>query len=100
MTNPLSTAIPDRAMKPTAAEIESRGRIAGVYDKGKAALIVIETETAEKGGEKLFTNRFSIFARGEGGFGGEAGPKAAGISPSSTSTGNDTSPPSPKASNW
>ncbi len=66
---------------PTAAEIESRGRIAAVYDKGKAALIVIETETAEKGGEKLFTNRFSIFARGEGGFGGESGPKAGNVAP-------------------
>ena len=27
-------------------------------------------------GEPLFTNRFSLFLRGEGGFGGEAGPKA------------------------
>jgi acyl dehydratase len=66
---------------PVAAEIESRGRVAGIYDKGKAALIVIETETSEKGGDKLFTNRFSIFARGEGGFGGESGPKAGNVAP-------------------
>jgi len=61
---------------PVQAKIESAGRIAGIYDKGKAALIVIEVETREVGGAPLFTNRFSIFARGEGGFGGEAGPKA------------------------
>ncbi len=61
---------------PTAAEIESQGRIAGIYDKGKAAVIMIETETREKGGDPLFTNRFSLFARGEGDFGGEPGPKA------------------------
>lgn len=61
---------------PVQAKIESAGRIAGIYDKGKAALIVIEVETKEVGGAPLFTNRFSIFARGEGGFGGEAGPKA------------------------
>ena len=59
---------------PVEAEIESTGRVAGVYDKGKAALIVLEVETREKNGAPLFTNRFSLFARGEGGFGGESGP--------------------------
>jgi acyl dehydratase len=60
---------------PTAAKVVTRGRVAGVYDKGKAALVVIEADTATDQGEKLFTNRFSIFCRGEGGFGGEPGPK-------------------------
>ncbi|MEX2205240.1 MAG: MaoC/PaaZ C-terminal domain-containing protein [Myxococcota bacterium] len=66
---------------PVRAKIESQGRIAGIYDKGKAALIVVEVETKEQGGAPLFTNRFSIFARGEGGFGGEAGPKVGNESP-------------------
>jgi acyl dehydratase len=66
---------------PVRAKIESEGRIAGIYDQGKAALIVIEVETKEQGGAKLFTNRFSIFARGEGGFGGESGPKVGNESP-------------------
>jgi len=66
---------------PVQAKIESNGRIAGIYDKGKAALIVVEVETREKGGAPLFTNRFSIFARGEGGFGGESGPKAGNDAP-------------------
>ncbi len=66
---------------PVEAEVVNQPRIAGIYDKRKAALIVMEVETSEKGGDKLFTNRFSIFARGEGGFGGEAGPKAGNAAP-------------------
>ena len=66
---------------PANAEIESRGRVAELWDKGKACLAVIEMDTSEKGGEKLFTNRFSLFLRGEGGFGGEAGPKAGNAAP-------------------
>jgi acyl dehydratase len=61
---------------PLMAEIVSEGRVTGLYDKGKAALIVLEVETKEKStGDKLFTNWFSVFARGEGGFGGDSGPK-------------------------
>jgi acyl dehydratase len=67
---------------PTSAEVENETRLAGIYDKGKAALIVLEVATKLKGGEPLFTNRFSIFARGEGGFGGEAGPKPSNEAPS------------------
>jgi acyl dehydratase len=66
---------------PTAAQIESQVRIAGIYDKGKAALVVLEVATKEQGGAPLFTNRFSLFLRGEGGFGGDAGPKAGNEAP-------------------
>ena len=66
---------------PANAALESQPRIAGVYDKGKAALVVIEVETREKSGEPLFTNRFSLFLRGEGGFGGESGPAAGNEAP-------------------
>jgi acyl dehydratase len=61
---------------PPMAKITSQPRVAGIYDKGKAALVVLEVESRESGGEKLFTNRFSLFLRGEGGFGGDSGPKA------------------------
>jgi len=62
---------------PPAAKIKSSARVAGIYDKGKAALIVLEVASREAdSGAPLFTNRFSIFARGEGGFGGDSGPKA------------------------
>jgi acyl dehydratase len=66
---------------PIEAAVESEARVADVFDKGKAALIIMEVKTKEKGGAPLFTNRFSIFARGEGGFGGEAGPKVGNAAP-------------------
>ncbi len=60
---------------PVAATIKSVGRIAGIYDKDKAALVVLETEVSDaKDGSRLFTNVSSLFMRGEGGWGGERGP--------------------------
>lgn len=52
----------------------TRTRISEVWDKGKAAVIVQEGETVDADGKPLWTTRSSIFARGEGGFGGERGP--------------------------
>jgi acyl dehydratase len=67
---------------PTAATVYSKGKVAELWDKGKACLCVIEVTTYEgKGGDPLFTNRFSLFLRGEGGFGGEPGPKAGNQAP-------------------
>jgi acyl dehydratase len=61
---------------PTRAKVVTTGKVAGLYDKGKACLAVLETETKDEDGDVLFVNRFSLFLRGEGGFGGESGPKA------------------------
>lgn len=67
---------------PVEAEVESSGKVAGIYDKGKAALVVLEMETRLKGqSAPLFVNRFSLFLRGEGGFGGESGPAAGNAAP-------------------
>ncbi len=66
---------------PPQARVSSRGKVVGIYDKQKAALVVLEVETRDEAGDKLFTNRFSLFLRGEGGFGGESGPKAGNIPP-------------------
>lgn len=52
----------------------TRTRISELWDKGKAAVIVQEGETVDADGNPLWTTRSSIFARGEGGFGGERGP--------------------------
>lgn len=66
---------------PPQAKVVHKSRVADIFDKGKAALIILEVETAEEGGDPLFVNRISIFARGEGGFGGESGPKAGNQAP-------------------
>jgi acyl dehydratase len=60
---------------PTSARTRSRGRVADVFDKGKAALVILEYETSDESGSPLYTTRMSAFIRGEGGFGGPAGPK-------------------------
>ncbi len=62
---------------PAAAEVETTARVAHVYDKGKGALVVVETTSATDAGEVLCVNRFSSFLRGEGGFGGDSGPALA-----------------------
>lgn len=48
-------------------------KVAAVYDKGKAAVLVLRTEAADDEGP-LWTSDAQIFVRGEGGFGGERGP--------------------------
>jgi len=65
---------------PTAAELKTQSKIAEIWDKGKAALVVLEATSSDAEGP-LFTNRFSLFLRGEGGFGGEPGPKAGNKAP-------------------
>ena len=66
---------------PTAATITNKAKIAEIWDKGKAALVVLQVDTSDEQGNPLFTNRFSLFLRGEGGFGGESGPKAGNQAP-------------------
>ncbi|MDN4172164.1 MaoC/PaaZ C-terminal domain-containing protein [Nocardioides sp. SOB77] len=60
-------------------------RVAEVWDKGKAAVVVLEstavTGGGEGGGEPLWTSRMQIWARGEGGFGGEPGPEESWAAP-------------------
>lgn len=66
---------------PTQATVSTSGRIAAIYDKGRAAVAVLETATKDGDGETLFVNRFALFLRGEGGFGGDPGPKAGNEAP-------------------
>jgi acyl dehydratase len=82
---------------PTAATVVNSGKVAELWDKGKACLAVLESETKLKEtGEPLFTNRFSLFLRGEGGFGGEAGPKAGNAAPDRAPDGEIESPSLPQ----
>jgi len=62
---------------PTTGNIQTTGRITNVYDKGKGALLLLETTSSDSTGQPLFINRFAAFLRGEGGFGGESGPPPA-----------------------
>jgi acyl dehydratase len=59
---------------PVEGSARSVTKVAGVYDKGTAAVVVTETTVTGTDGAPLWTNTSSIFARGEGGFGGERGP--------------------------
>ncbi|SFQ08778.1 Acyl dehydratase [Amycolatopsis arida] len=58
---------------PVEGKAVARPRIVDVLDKGSAAVIVQETAVADQDGGPLWTTRSSIFARGEGGFGGHRG---------------------------
>ncbi|MCB0948120.1 MAG: MaoC family dehydratase N-terminal domain-containing protein [Mycobacterium sp.] len=49
-------------------------RFTEIWDKGKAAVIWSETTVNDPDGTLLWTQKRSIFARGEGGFGGDRGP--------------------------
>jgi acyl dehydratase len=66
---------------PTKGELTTSGKVTGVYDKGKGALVTIEATTVDASGETLFTNTSGIFLRGAGGFGGERGPETGNAAP-------------------
>lgn len=59
---------------PTSGSATLHSRVADIWDKGKAAVIVSEGTAVADDGTELWTVRSSVFARGEGGFGGERGP--------------------------
>jgi acyl dehydratase len=58
---------------PTDGQAVAQSRIADVWDKGKAAVIIQEATVTTPTGDPLWTTRSGIFARGEGGFGGSRG---------------------------
>jgi acyl dehydratase len=60
---------------PVEGTVTATARVTGVYDKGKGALVVTESTAVLTGGEPLATNRSALFIRGEGGFGGDRGPR-------------------------
>jgi NAD(P)-dependent dehydrogenase (short-subunit alcohol dehydrogenase family)/acyl dehydratase/putative sterol carrier protein len=62
---------------PPEGNLTTEGQITHYYDKGKGkgALVVAESDTYHSNGKKLFTSIITIFARLDGGFGGENAPK-------------------------
>jgi acyl dehydratase len=61
---------------PVAGTVSITTKVAGMYDKGSAALVVLESESRHTGsGALAFTNRTALFIRGAGGFGGPRNPE-------------------------
>ncbi|MGA4842318.1 MaoC/PaaZ C-terminal domain-containing protein [Streptomyces sp. G45] len=58
---------------PASGEATAASRVAAVYDKGKAAVLVLRSDVTDDQGP-LWTSEAQLFVRGEGGFGGERGP--------------------------
>lgn len=58
---------------PANATVQTEATIAGIYDKGKNALVELDFKSSVDG-ELLFENLVTMIIRGEGGFGGERGP--------------------------
>ncbi len=63
---------------PAEAKVRITGRVAEVWDKGKAAVIGCEGLVEDDKG-LLLTAKATLFIRGAGGFGGERGPSTAGV---------------------
>ncbi len=61
---------------PTEGRISITTTVAGMYDKGSAGLVVLESESRHaESGELAFTSRSALFIRGAGGFGGPRNPE-------------------------
>ena len=56
-------------------------RVTDIWDKGTAAVLLNETTVTDPAGNLLWSTKRSIFARGEGGFGGERGPSTSSETP-------------------
>lgn len=62
---------------PTEGRIVTTHRLAAMWDKGKAAVVEVESNAVDAGsGAAMFTLRTSLFIRGEGDWGGDRGPSA------------------------
>src|SRR5215213_4049572 len=60
---------------PVSGTVSSQTEITGIYDKGKGAVVVMETRSTDaKTGQPMFDTTMSAFIRGEGGWGGDRGP--------------------------
>lgn len=59
---------------PVEAHATVQDKVVAMYDKGKAAIVVMENEVKLADGQPLWNTRSAVFIRGEGGWGGERGP--------------------------
>ncbi len=59
---------------PVEGTVTITSRITGIYDKGKAAVVVTSADAVLPDGSPLYTTTMSAFIRGGGGWGGDRGP--------------------------
>jgi acyl dehydratase len=59
---------------PVEGEAVAQDRVVAMYDKGKAAVVVLDNEVTLPSGDPLWVTRSSLFIKGAGGWGGERGP--------------------------
>ena len=69
---------------PAAGTAIVHGKVAAMYDKGKAALVILETHARDAEGNPLWTSAAGLFIGGEGGWGGERGPSSTWTLPTRT----------------
>ncbi|MBT2228476.1 MaoC/PaaZ C-terminal domain-containing protein [Nonomuraea sp. NEAU-A123] len=61
---------------PAAGGVRTTSKVTGIYDKGSGALVTSEARAVDQeSGEPVITSRSAVFIRGEGGFGGDRGPR-------------------------
>jgi acyl dehydratase len=70
-----------RPLPASAPGATSSGRVVAVHDKGRSAVAVVQVDTSTEAGELLCSNRYSLFLKGAGGFGGDPGPAAEPFEP-------------------
>lgn len=67
---------------PTSGAVVTTSRVANMYDKSTAALVVIESDSVDEDTEALlFRTTSSLYIAGAGGWGGERGPKSSWSQP-------------------
>ncbi|WP_199434635.1 MaoC/PaaZ C-terminal domain-containing protein [Qaidamihabitans albus] len=67
---------------PVEGRVRVTSKITGIYDKGSGALVTSEAVALDPAsGSPVVTARSSVFIRGEGGFGGDRGPRDGWVEP-------------------
>ena len=59
---------------PVAGTAIAIGAVGPIYDKGKAALVYLETNVSDLDGNPMWSTKSGLFIGGEGGWGGDRGP--------------------------
>ncbi len=59
---------------PAKAKLTHKSKIKEIWDKGKNAVVVVDTQSFDETGELLAENELTMVVRGAGGWGGERGP--------------------------